>query len=258
MSTRWGGFRLRSTILSNWSNMKSPSSSVEEAPVTAQNFDYTQAQGIWDLKATTQFSKKPIPVLSFSFVASSFTSGSSTITIPATAQVGDIAVLFDTQALGSLATPSGWTQIANTNSTFEDVLSYRLLTAGNPGSSVTGMSNTQYMNKIMLVFRPSTSISSVSITSLNNSGETSAQPTNQTVSATTPSIIIGAIGAYGSSPALTGTFWTGDILEGPKSTAYARIYYEIQNETATTRTVAAGADYGTYNRLYSFAISEGA
>ena len=53
--SRWGGFKKR--LFKRWNEIKSPSSVVDETPVI-QRFDYTQAQGIWNLRSTTQFSKK--------------------------------------------------------------------------------------------------------------------------------------------------------------------------------------------------------
>ena len=54
--SRWGGFRKK--LIFQWDTIKAPSASVEETPTTVQDFDYTQAQGIWNLRSTTQFSKK--------------------------------------------------------------------------------------------------------------------------------------------------------------------------------------------------------
>ena len=56
--SRWGGFKRGRKIFSNWANLSAPSATIEEEPATVQDFDYTQAQGIWNLRSTTQFNKK--------------------------------------------------------------------------------------------------------------------------------------------------------------------------------------------------------
>jgi hypothetical protein len=67
--SRWGGFRKK--LISSWNEIKAPSATLEEVPATVQDFDYTQAKGIWNLRSTTQFSKKN---------ASTFGSGATTST----------------------------------------------------------------------------------------------------------------------------------------------------------------------------------
>ena len=118
---------------------------------------------------------------SLTFVASAIQPGTgfATITIPATAAVGDIAILFDRQNSTSnttAATPSGWTQIttalsATTGSNrLRITISYRILTAGQPGSTITGQGS--IARKIMVVYRPSTAITAATV--LTNSSSVSA------------------------------------------------------------------------------------
>lgn len=65
--SRFGGFRAgKKKYLSKWETMKSPSSTVT-APTSAQNFDYSKAQGIWNLNSTIQF---PKAVFSGSYITS--------------------------------------------------------------------------------------------------------------------------------------------------------------------------------------------
>ena len=59
--SRWGGFRRGKRILFDWDTIKTPSAAIEETPATVQDFDYTQAQGIWNLRSTTQFKKQYYP-----------------------------------------------------------------------------------------------------------------------------------------------------------------------------------------------------
>ncbi|CAB4137025.1 hypothetical protein UFOVP322_1 [uncultured Caudovirales phage] len=120
---------------------------------------------------------------SLTFVASAFQSSTSnaTITIPATAQAGDIAILFDRQnsTSSTQVTPSGWTQIttalsaAATPNQLRITISYRILTAGQPGTSVTGQGTTA--RKTMVVYRPSSPITTATL--LTNSSSVSANST---------------------------------------------------------------------------------
>ena len=57
-NSRWGGFRRGKRVFSDWDTRKAPSATVEESPDTVRAFDYTQAQGIWNLRSTMQFNKK--------------------------------------------------------------------------------------------------------------------------------------------------------------------------------------------------------
>lgn len=64
--SRFGGFRVGKTrYLNNWNTLKSENVA---APETVQDLDYTKAKGIWNLRSTMQFPKKP------SFSASYITS----------------------------------------------------------------------------------------------------------------------------------------------------------------------------------------
>lgn len=88
-------------------------------------------------------------------------SSSANITIPGTAQVGDLAVLIDSvvnvSAFPSSVTPSGWTNLKN-DTTQEGfaylrvMTSYRVLTSGQPGSTITGMSGIG-ADKELFIFR---------------------------------------------------------------------------------------------------------
>jgi hypothetical protein len=120
---------------------------------------------------------------SLTFVASAIQPGTgfATITIPATAAVGDIAILFDRQnsTSSTQVTPSGWTQITTALSAVTGAnqlritISYRILTAGQPGSQITGQGSVA--RKIMVVYRPSTAITTATV--LTNSSSVSANST---------------------------------------------------------------------------------
>jgi hypothetical protein len=126
----------------------------------------------------------------------------TTITIPATAQIGDLAVFIDAANTGfigapSLVTPSGWNLLFNlTLSTWRFAGHWKILTAGEPGANITGMAGgITAEEKIMHVFRPVTPLTLVT-PSTWNSEATTGDPAAQNVvaSAGTPALVV--IGAW--------------------------------------------------------------
>jgi hypothetical protein len=62
--SRWGGFRKGRKRYSNWwTDLRTPDAATEsvEAPASPTEFDYTTAQGIWNLNSTVQFYKGNAP-----------------------------------------------------------------------------------------------------------------------------------------------------------------------------------------------------
>jgi hypothetical protein len=129
--------------------------------------------------------------ITLSFVASA-NSASNTITIPASAQAGDVAILFDFAVRGQATeptdvVPTGWTGIIT--HTFSVAgptsgrarISYKILAGGDPGASVTGM-NSDVEDKVMLVFRGSQAISAVNAAGWDLVTGT-GNPSSQTVAA---------------------------------------------------------------------------
>ena len=193
--------------------------------------------------------------LTYAFVASSTSTNLATITVPVDAQSGDIAILFDTTALGPPAYPSGWTGVYQQDSVFETSVSYRVLDSDDAGSTVTGQTRVTYSVKIMLVFRPSTAIATATPSSLSSSGLTSAQPPQQSILvASPPAIVLGMTRAFQAEPFVDETFWDGEVAE-TYNNVYMKTYYEIQNDVATNRTITASADYGSYNIAMGFVIN---
>lgn len=139
------------------------------------------------------------------------------ITIPASAKPGDVAVLIDAAAdlggafgdnavLPTYVLPSGWTLIDN-QSTAEDlaairsVISYRILLAGDEGTTITGMDISAAgggSRKVMLVFRADGMVSGVTVGPVNSEG-TTGNPTSQTVSASGVSEPVVVVAAYRSA-----------------------------------------------------------
>jgi hypothetical protein len=150
--------------------------------------------------------------MTVSFVDSA-TSTSSTVTIPAGASIGDLAVLFDDGSNSSGApaevVPTGFTQIGASLSIggvggSRSVVSYKILAAGEPGSSITGVNGDLRNQKVILVFHSNLS-AFVSATPSTWNGElTSGNPALQTVSASgqaAPLLVLGQAYVTTATPA---------------------------------------------------------
>jgi len=189
---------------------------------------------------------------SLAFVDSA-TSTASTITIPAGASIGDVAVLFDYAYRGgsppTLVTPTDWTSIGEDNQTTARInMSYKILGTGEPGSSITGMNGATSNNKVMFVF--SGSISSITPGGVNVEA-TSGNPASQSCTAasgTAPLVVCACCGTTGGgmdftteSPALT-----SKVLGG-----FLRAGYIIYNSSQANHTFDM-ADEGSRNVLGSF------
>jgi hypothetical protein len=194
----------------------------------------------------------------WSYVASETSGNSSTITIPAAAQVGDLCVLYDVTAVNDAnVTPAGWTSIISDNNTFENNFSYRVLTSGEPGSSVTGQNGGQYSVKIMMVFRPSKLVT-VTTGTLQGILETVNNPLPITINTSAiafSGVAIGVAKMYGGTTLLT----TGDAnwnatsiyKESTSGTeTRVRMFYKLQNAGSLTNPILDMPDQGSYNTLF--------
>jgi hypothetical protein len=130
---------------------------------------------------------RDVPASSFSFVDSSGVTNNRTLTIPATAQSGDIAVIADNiNTAGTTTAPSGWTLISSDSVGSNITLTsyYKVLNSADPGSTVTSP-DTSTTDHFMLcvVFRPNTLsfISGVTVNGLSGQA-TTGDPTTKTSS----------------------------------------------------------------------------
>jgi hypothetical protein len=115
------------------------------------------------------------------FTKASNASG-STITIPATAQIGDLAFLIGLDVFGAAPAPSGWDTF---HSGGFGVVAAKIITSGNPGSSVTYASGGSSNNRgMMAVFRGSRPVVSFSDPAPFNFQATAGNPASQNVSPT--------------------------------------------------------------------------
>lgn len=262
--SRFGGRRWKK-LKSSWSDIKTAYAPVEP-PATIHDLAYTDAQGIWNLRSTTQFPKGNSAggssggstgggAITYTLIGDSSSIDSGTIVVPATAAAGDIAVLFDS-IVGTSKVPTGWTEIFAGSATFDTAISYKILTAGEVGSTVTGQnSSTTYSVKKMLVFRPSSLISTVSVGAVQNSTMTAAKAAAQTIPAHSsgPCIVFGLIRAYPNAPGRDET-WGTEYYVSESNGNNMKVYQEIQT-TPTARTLTQSADYGSYNHTIGFSLS---
>lgn len=193
-------------------------------------------------------------VSSLSYVGTA-DSSASTITIPATSQTGDIAILYDLAVSGSiptLVTPSGWTNRLNTTgSTFRLAVCSKILEAGEPGASITGMNGATVNNKMMMVFRPNIPIGTATFSTFT--GETGpADPASQSILASgqpAPVLVIAGCGASaGPSFSTASPAFDADVAA---SSPPLRMGYKIYNagSTPADHTIDM-ADLGARNSLW--------
>jgi hypothetical protein len=180
----------------------------------------------------------------------------ATITIPAGALAGDLAVLFDSAAntitgIPALVTPTGWT--SDETRAAPDLnrwnISHKILTASDPGAVITGMDgNTD--RKLMSVFRGSRPITLVTAADVF-SDETSGNPASQTIDAAAgvaPLIVMGFV--YGISGGDFSSAVPAFDAEYDGGQAAVELGYKIYDTAPQDHTIDA-ADTGTQNFLAS-------
>ncbi len=141
---------------------------------------------------------RPIGPGTISFVGSSLSTG-ETITLPASARRGDLALLFDV-ANGPAATvvPTDWVAVgAASGSTFRRQISFRIL-AGNEGT-ITGMVGSTSTDKIALVFRRT--VGNWGSEKSRQAQVTTSAPTDQVVTVDRAPLIV--VGHYAATAGVT-------------------------------------------------------
>jgi hypothetical protein len=195
-----------------------------------------------------------LQLIGFTFVASQTTNiGSSTITIPSSAQAGDVGILLDgtvntTATLPTNVVPSGFTEImttafvrANGTSSARMTCSYKVLQSGDPNSSITGLGNTN-PRKTFFVFRPDSSISSVSFSGVVSQTESPDAGTTETLSLVMDSrskaIGVAYITAGNIITNIASSPTSFDAQVAP-SDQFQRSGYKVFTSTASDQTVTA-------------------
>lgn len=143
----------------------------------------------------------------------SSTSGS--ITIPSSAQSGDLAVLMNMhETIGSQTNPTGWTRIVNQEAA-SPVMTvwYRILQSGDANTAVTMTGGTTPSSEMIIFRKSSGSISSVNVTGGTIERSTGI-PTTQTQNISTASKPFIAFGVLSSDVTTMGSsdiYFTGGI-----------------------------------------------
>jgi hypothetical protein len=174
---------------------------------------------------------------SLSYVGSASSTG-ATITIPATSQAGDIAVLYDVALTSgstppTLVTPAGWAnRVDEASAVTRLAVCTKLLDGSDPGAVITGMNGVDSNDKLMVVFRPDAPINNLAASSftheLNN-----ADASPQTISASgaaAPVLVIGGCGATGGLPVVFSTASPAFDATVTSSSGRQTIGYKIYNE----------------------------
>lgn len=197
----------------------------------------------------------------------STTSTTNTITIPATAEEGDIAILFDGGAGGTTATagaggPTGWTTILNQlvndagGNSMRCICSYKILSLGEAGTSITGM-DAPADGKIMLVFRPNFTIANVTAVTIGNVVSL-ADAVLQTITLTSATLpAIGCAHMRAGTGGGNGTVTTRSVtnLTEVSNGTFQYAYYAVENSVNTVVDATADfADSGT-NGLQTFYLN---
>lgn len=202
-------------------------------------------------------------VSTLSYITSATVGSGPTITIPGTAQAGDLAVFIDwavnSSGTPTLVVPSGWTSIQSNNniSTIRRVCSAKIIATGEPGTSITGMDGGLGELKTILIFRGN--IALTSFTAYSAAGAlTTADPAGQTVTSSGGSTPLVVIGSGSSTGVMTAQVSFTPAADGivdvtVSSNRYQSTGYKIYNSSPANVTVDM-ADYGS-NGLQSFYLS---
>lgn len=179
----------------------------------------------------------------------------ATITVPASSEEGDLAILVQYAQGSALVTPSGWTIIEDTGADSLRVSSsYKILTSSDPGSSVSGMDGSTD-RKIMKIFRPDEEIDSVTVADKSEQ-ITSGVPSNQTVQASlrqSPVVVCG-ISAYDftlSAPPLS----SSPTFDHTESYVSVSLGTSVYNSSPVDHVNSAAFTDGSTRILQSFSLS---
>ena len=190
----------------------------------------------------------------WSFVGLASSASSTTITIPAAAQEGDLCVLFDTTVGQTPFAPTGFTVIATNNDTIDTAFSYRKLGAGEGGTTINGMAgNSNYQVKVMIVVRPAVDVTittGVFQGTMNTNGDP-PEITVDTSAMTNSGVAIGIARALRDNVAPTGEEnWETEIgYEATEFSISSKMYYKPQIIGNLTNPSLDMTDQGTWNVL---------
>lgn len=203
------------------------------------------------------------PLTTVSFLASSTSVDSETITLPASIAAGDLIIVLDAISNDSsptLVTPSGFTNVTNATSSYMRFAScYKIADGSEASTSVTGLLPDPPGGgaKIAAVFRGDVAISSFTPASINQPSIDNANPTAQSVTAsggTPPLIVFGFyVNDYGSgvNPRTFSPTKDGEINESGATYCDLWLAYKIYNSSPANVTVDMD-DEGYGNGIQSY------
>jgi hypothetical protein len=183
------------------------------------------------------------------------TSTGTTITVPAGAAAGDLAFLFDTSTTVTDTIPSEWSRISGLTTTgIRTNITYKLLTSGDLGATITGMAGTT--RKSMIICRGNTAINEA-IAVLNGSQATTGTPSSQTIAISSiakPHLAFAVLGASASNPSKSWTQTGASVnLLNSFSGGGVAVYYQSNDvgSGAGNATVTMGdGGSNTFNTIY--------
>ena len=183
-------------------------------------------------------------------VVNAATATTTTIAIPAFALVDDYAVLFDTSTTTTLTVPSGWTQVTTSTTTgIRSTVSYKKLAFSDLATTITGMAGTT--RKILTIVRGNAPIQTITISTPAQQA-TTATPTNQTLSMSSPVSPLVGFAHYTATGAISTRTGASSVAEFTSATnQYVKVWTYIPT-TGANQTIGM-SDSGT-NALQSFFI----
>ena len=187
---------------------------------------------------------------------SSATSTGSTIVIPASSEIGDLAVLWDAAEGDSYypdpVVPGDWTELVGLYSFTTAIIatfkvSRKKLVSGDPGTTITGMNGDLLNRKLIVILRPNNAIGT--ITQVEQAAEAvDTNPADQVKSTqTAPYVVIG--GSYCDVAPAFSSAWADQSFTNNKLLAG----YKIFNSSPASVTIGLST-YGSDNMLVSGSI----
>lgn len=182
-------------------------------------------------------------------------SATNSITIPATAKAGDVAVLYDvarSSSVPSLVTPPGWAnKVSDTVSSARFAVSIKVLTGDDPGATITGMSGADQNEKMVVVFRPNAPISAMVASTFTHEFTNNA-PSSQLIAASgaqPPVIVLGGVGGTGIASSFSTASPAFDAQVAASNNL--RVGYKLYNSGAAPANHTIGAsDLGSRTSLW--------
>lgn len=191
-----------------------------------------------------------------------YTSLASTPVIPSNWPVGSLVFFVDNARSGnttppSLQIPTGFTQLASvtTNSAstaIRDTLSYKILTAGDPGATLSPVQTSNLLRYWLICYYPTSGRIGRVVFSTVNQQATTGTPANQTIGKT-DFIPYYNLAIWRGDASLTATGTNMTIVNHANSTENRIGYYTSVDNTQTI--VVTSNDSGTWTSMRSLSFT---